>query len=87
MNSLEKLFLVFLISFITYLLYQHNHSLYNEKIVFYNCFDKTTQTKLFPMTQQEYTVLKNSIYPQSLTCTEAKYTKYYVRLLKGPYKK
>tara|TARA_B100001059_G_scaffold52822_2_gene46712 strand:- start:9522 stop:9785 length:264 start_codon:yes stop_codon:yes gene_type:complete len=87
MNSLEKLFLTFFISFVGYLLYKANHDLYNQKIVFYNCFDKTTQIKLFPMTEQEYTVLKNSIYPQNLTCTKAKYTKYYVRLLKGPYKK
>ncbi len=87
MNSLEKFFLVFFISFVGYLLYRKNHNLYNEKILFYNCFDRTTQTKLLPITEQEYTILKNNNYPKNLTCTKAKYTRYYVKLLKGPYKK
>ena len=87
MNSLEKFLLVFFISFVGYLLYRENHNLYNEKILFYNCFDRTTQTKLFPITKREYIVLKNNNYPENLTCTQAKYTRYYVKLLKGPYKK
>ncbi len=69
------------------MIYRQNHSLYNEKVTFYNCFDSSTQTKLFPMTKIEYDVLTKHGIPRTLSCTEAKYTRYYVKLLKGPYRK
>tara|TARA_B100000902_G_scaffold363521_1_gene382769 strand:+ start:879 stop:1142 length:264 start_codon:yes stop_codon:yes gene_type:complete len=87
MTNLEKFVLIFFLSLLAYLLYRENHNLYTEKVTFYNCFDSSTQTKLFPMTKIEYDVLRKHTIPKTLSCTEAKYTRYYVKLLKGPYRK
>ena len=87
MSIVEKTFLFFFLLGVGYLLYQHNHAFYNEKVVFYECFNKDTQTRLLPVTKQEYSILKKNTYPKHLTCTQTKYTRYYVKLLKGPYKK
>ena len=82
MTNLEKIFLLSFASLFIYLGCRENHNIYNEKITYYDCFDNKTQTALLPITSQQYILLKNNTYPESLTCTKAKYTRYYVKLLK-----
>lgn len=87
MKIIEKLFLLFFVCLCFYLGSRENHNIYNEKITYYDCFDNRTQTTLLPITNQQYTLLKKNAYPKHLTCTKAKYTRYYVKLLKGGYRK
>lgn len=90
MNILNKSLLIvitsIIISLLGWSLHYRNEMYYNQKEVYYDCFNSNSNIKFLPIKEHRYLMLKETISMENLTCAKNKYTRFYIQLLRKTHK-